>query len=168
MDPVLAGHVIAVDLPAKREDVASHGAESDVVTVDLALNRARLIGAFEIAGDSVAVLRDLNVLDDRLAVVDIAGINRPVALDIVRGLLCEYGRGTEERQQSEDYEAQRRTNFFHDFLPNLLVNHLTYDWLVLRRLIWKIAMRTPKIRSFLCIDLRESTVHERSGIHENS
>src|SRR5208337_4285999 len=68
--PISARHLISANLSPKVEHIASHRTESDVMPVDLTLNRTGLIGAFEVSREAVAVLLDLNVLHDRLAGFD--------------------------------------------------------------------------------------------------
>jgi len=114
--PVKTGHVIAIDLPAKRKDVARYGAEDDVMDVDASLNRARLDRTFEISGDSVAVLRDLDVFHDRFAVLNVCGVNRPVTLDVVRWLLGQHGFAKDQRREHQASESQRRVHTLHDIL----------------------------------------------------
>ena len=60
--------------------------------------RTRLKGTFKEAGDLVAILRDLHLLDNRGAVVDIRGIDRPVSLRIVRRQFCKRQNSECERQ----------------------------------------------------------------------
>ena len=80
VESILARHVVTVDLSAEVQHIPGDGAESDVVSVDFALNRAGLIGTFEVSRDPIAVLRDLDVLHDRLTVLDAGGVNRPAGL----------------------------------------------------------------------------------------
>ena len=47
---------VASDLAAECEDFTGFGAEDDVVIVDSSFEAAGLVGAFEVAGDRVAVL----------------------------------------------------------------------------------------------------------------
>ena len=53
------------------EHVLGDGAKPDPMCVHHAFNRARLIRPVKVAGNSVAILRDLNVLDDDLSVLDV-------------------------------------------------------------------------------------------------
>jgi hypothetical protein len=71
MQTVRSRDVVAVDLAAECQNVASDGAKSDVMDIDFTFDWSRLIGPFKISGDPVSVLRDLHVLDDRLAVLDV-------------------------------------------------------------------------------------------------
>src|SRR5271154_551420 len=96
--PILSRHVIAIDLPSKCQDIASYRAEPDMMHIDLTLNRTRLVRTFEVSGDSVAVLRDLDVLHNDLAVIDVRGIDRPVTFHVVRGLLGRRGATKNQRQ----------------------------------------------------------------------
>jgi hypothetical protein len=75
--------VISVNLTAEGEDVASPGAELDVMAVDGALNSSGLVGALEMSRKVMVVLIDLDVFLDRFAAVDVLGENRPVASDVV-------------------------------------------------------------------------------------
>jgi hypothetical protein len=83
LDAVLAGHVIAVDLAAEGDDGASVGGEFDVVDVDPALELAGLVRAFEVAGDDVAVLLELDGFEGAALLFDVLGVDGPVAGDIV-------------------------------------------------------------------------------------
>ena len=85
------------------------------------LNRTRLIRAFEISRDSVAVLCDLDMLHDRLAVLQAGGVNRPVSLHVVRRGVCQRRVAKNQRHERKDSQAQRRVHFLHDIL------HATYQ-----------------------------------------
>ena len=60
-----------------------------MLPVDLAVNRPRLVWPLEVSAQLIASLRNLNVLYDCFAVVDVGGVNRPVATDVNRRLLGE-------------------------------------------------------------------------------
>src|SRR5208282_4172299 len=91
VNPVGSAHVIAIDLSHERQNVRSHRAESYVMDIDHPLNRPRLVRTFEISGDPVSVLCDLDVLYFRLAVPGVRGVNCPVTLYVVRRLLGQRG-----------------------------------------------------------------------------
>ena len=84
MNSIFARHVIAIDLSSKVNDGSGYGTESNVMSIHPSLNRTRLVRALEISSDTVAILCDLDVLHDRLAVLEAGGVNRPVSLHVVR------------------------------------------------------------------------------------
>ena len=63
--------VIAVDLPLKSENIASHRVESDVMDIDFVLEWTRLVGTFEVPSDLIAVLCDLDMFYLDLLVPDL-------------------------------------------------------------------------------------------------
>lgn len=83
VNAVFAGHFVAVNAAAKGEDIAGFGAEDDVVLIDGAFEAAGLVGAFEVAGELVAVLFELDVFGGRFVVVDVFGVDGPFAFDVV-------------------------------------------------------------------------------------
>lgn len=91
----------------------------NVMSVDLALNRAGLVGTFEGSGDPVAILRDLDVLNNGLTVLDVGGVNRPVALNVVWRLLSQQRWAEHQRQESNANQGCNRFVSFHDILHEL-------------------------------------------------
>src|SRR5208283_5200108 len=87
--------VVSKNFSVKMENISCHRIESDVMSIDFALNRSRLDGTFEISGDAVAVLGDLYMLNLNLSVPSVGGVNRPIALHVVRWLVgeCRSGEG---------------------------------------------------------------------------
>jgi hypothetical protein len=85
------------------------------MAVDLALDWTGLYGALEVAGDVIAVLRNLDVLDLNSAAVHATGVNRPVALNVVGGLLGECC-GPQSQCQEGDCQLQRCVRFLHNTL----------------------------------------------------
>ena len=94
-------HVVTVNLAVEIEDVASYGAEPDVMDVNLPFNWTALVRPFEISRDSVSVLLDLEVLDDDLVIVDVIGVNRPASFDVVWWLLCPRDVANDQRQENK-------------------------------------------------------------------
>src|SRR5271155_2731487 len=84
--------------------------------IDDPLNRTRLVRTFEISGDPVSVLCDLDVLYFRLAVPDVRGVNRPVTFYIVRRLLGQCSLAKNQRHKSKTSQTQRRFHSLHDIL----------------------------------------------------
>ena len=91
MNSITSVHIVTVNLAVKIEDVASDGAEPDVVDVNFAFNGTALVRPFEISCDSVPVLLDLQVLHFYSAIVDAVRINRPISFYVVGRLLCSRG-----------------------------------------------------------------------------
>jgi hypothetical protein len=71
MDSVGSSYRVSKNIAAKMEHIASYGAEPDAMSMDLAFNCARLVRPVEVTRYLAAKLRDLNVLDDDLAVLNI-------------------------------------------------------------------------------------------------
>jgi hypothetical protein len=76
-------HPISFGLSPKREHVASLGAELDVMPGHRSLDSSRLVRPLQMSREFIAVLMDLDVLLDGLAVIDVFRIDRPVAPNIV-------------------------------------------------------------------------------------
>jgi len=87
VNTVHAGHGVAFDLAAEGEHVASLGAEFDVSAVDETFDAARLIGTFEMAAELRAGLGDAHGFGGTAGVVDVGGVDGPVAGGVRRALL---------------------------------------------------------------------------------
>ncbi|MGB2666135.1 MAG: hypothetical protein WAK48_19175 [Candidatus Acidiferrum sp.] len=86
-EAVFAGHFVAIDAAAKGEDIAGFGSEDDVVDVDGAFEAAGLVGSFEVSGEFVAVLFDLDIFGGSFAVINILRVDGPFASDVVGRLV---------------------------------------------------------------------------------
>ena len=91
MNAVISRNVVSIYVSVEVQDGFRHGAEVDEIPFQFALYGSRLIRAFEVAGDVVAVLGNLHVLYDHRTVLDARGINGPIALHVDGGLLCLGG-----------------------------------------------------------------------------
>jgi len=100
----IALYGIALDSPAEGKDVERLGFDHDVLQVDRALNPARLIRAFEMAGQVVTVLNDLEIVGSRLPVVAF-GVEGPVAGHICRRLLGRWLLG--DSRAANNYRQER-------------------------------------------------------------
>ena len=79
LNSVEAGHDISLNLSSERQHFAGVCTEFDVMHVDPALKLPRLMRTFEAAGEDTTVLADLNGLQGTSKLVDVVGIDRPVA-----------------------------------------------------------------------------------------
>jgi hypothetical protein len=114
-DAIGSGHGVSKDIARKVENIGSHGVESDTMAMNLAFDWTGLNGAFEVSGDVIAVLRNLDVLDLNSAAVHTTGVNRPVALNVVGRLLGECC-GPQSQRQEGDCQLQRCVRFLHNTL----------------------------------------------------
>src|SRR5580658_34772 len=108
LDSAQSRHRVSKNVSSKVENSASDRIKSDVVTVDLTLNRARLVWTLEISGDLIAVLRDLDMLDLCRAVIIIRGVNCPVALHVV--WLGQRCLAKDQRRENKTSNPQRRVH----------------------------------------------------------
>lgn len=81
-DAVEAGHRTVLQISAEGEDGASVRTDLEVVAVDPALDLSGLIGAFESAGDDVAVLGDGEGLEGAAGFFDVVGVDGPGAGEV--------------------------------------------------------------------------------------
>ena len=79
LNSVEAGHDISLDLSSERQHFAGVCAEFDVMHVDPALKLPRLMRTFEATGEDTTVLADLNGLQGTTSLIDVVGVDRPVA-----------------------------------------------------------------------------------------
>ncbi len=80
--PKISTHLIAFDPSPEGEYIAGLRVEFDVMHVYRAFNSSGLVRAFEMSGELIAVLFDLNIFGGSPA-VGVFGVNRPVACHVV-------------------------------------------------------------------------------------
>ena len=133
VDAVFPRHFVAIDASAKGEDVAGFGAEDNVMDVDGAFEAAGLIGSLEVTGELVAVLCELDVFGGGFVVVDIFGIDGPLAFDVVWRLFggrllgkgdASYG----EQEKRQEKQERPGVKVAHDeFSPEKVIRILSRE-----------------------------------------
>ena len=98
------------------KDVLGNGAEPDPMPVYHAFNRALLVRPVKVPGNSIAILHELNVLDDDLSVFGVSGVNDPTAFDVVRWLLRQCSVAKHQRQKNQAGQFRPCDELLHDFL----------------------------------------------------
>jgi hypothetical protein len=125
VNPILSGHPISLDFSAERQDVASSGAEYDVMRVDGAFNSAGLVRALEMPRELIAILFDFDVFRGAPAIVYVLRVNRPISRNVVgrlfRWRFLRHGGAGENDEKQEQRKYQRlRIMIFHGIIhgPN--------------------------------------------------
>src|ERR1700748_1440100 len=77
-------HPIRGDFTAESKYIARIRTELHMIAVDPALQMAFLVRPSEVAGNDVAILRDLNLLERTARLAYVIRINGPVAADVHR------------------------------------------------------------------------------------